>query len=207
MRAASGLMPENRTDWARAMRSELGSLESDYLAVRWAAGCLAVAIRSRVSEMMIGKLRISKWVLAAEMACCFVPLTLFWLLILLDGSVSPAILRQYFTAPDGIIVLVYTLSVAVLGISGPVGLAIALRYIALGHLVRSRVPGVMLIAGAALLGIVYVGTTLVLGGPGRWVSWLGGVLLFAVLPIVGATHLRYLGARAARSAAELTRAA
>lgn len=193
MRVASQLMPERRTDWATAMRSELASLDGDYLAVRWAAGCLAVAIRTRVSEMMIGKLRISKWVLALEMACCFVPLTLFWLLILFDGSVNPEVLKQYFVAPDGIIVLVYLLSMAVLGVFGPIGLFIAFRHIALGRSVRNRQPGVMLIAGPMLLGVVYVGSTLVLGGPGRLIPWLGGVLLFAILPVVGAAHLRFLG--------------
>lgn len=143
--------------------------------------------------MLIGNVRISKWLLVLEMACCFVPLTLFWLLILSDGSVNPEVLKQYFAAPDGIIVLVYTLSMAILGASGPIGLFVALRHIVLGRSIRSRPLGVTLIAGAALLGVVYVGTTLVLGGPGRLIPWLGGVLLFAILPVVGATHLRYLG--------------
>jgi hypothetical protein len=193
MRVASRLMPEGRAGWATAMRSELESLEGDGLAVRWAAGCVAVAIRTRVSEMMIGKFRISKWVFAVEMACCFVPLTLFWLLILFDGSINPALLEQYFDAPDGLIVLGYTLSMATLGACGPIGLFIALRHIAPGRSIRNRVPGFALIAAVTLLGVVYVGTTLVLGGPGRLMPWLGGVLLFAVLPVAGAAQLGYLG--------------
>ena len=142
--------------------------------------------------MMTGELRISKWVLVLELACCFVPLTLFWLIILFDGSVDPGILQQYFEAPDGIVVLVYTLSMALLGAVGPIGLLIAFRRVALGRSGRNDPLGVAMIAGATLLGVVYVGTTLVLGGPGRWVPWLGGVLLFAILPVVGAAHLRYL---------------
>ena len=193
MRVATQLMPEGRTEWAVAMHSELRSLEGDYTAVRWAAGCLTTAIRTRVSEMIVGNTRISKWVLAAEMAFCFVPLTLFWLLILLDGSVNPELLKQYIDAPEGLIVLAYTLSVAILGVCGPIGLFVAFRHIVLGHGVRNRSLGVTLIAGLILLGFVYVGSTLLIGGPGRLMPWLGGVLLFVILPVVGAAHLRYLG--------------
>jgi hypothetical protein len=145
--------------------------------------------------MIIGNLRISKWVLALEMACCFVPLTLFWMLIVFDGSVYPEVIKQYFVAPDGIIVLVYILSMAILGVCGPIGLFVAFRYIALERSVRDRQLDVALAAGSTLLGVVYVGSTLVLGGPGRLVPWLGGVLLFVILPVVGTAHLRYLGGR------------
>ncbi len=149
--------------------------------------------------MAIGDLRISKWVLSLEMACCFVPLTLFWLIVLFDSSggtsLKPEILRQYFEAPNGLIVLAYILSMAVLGVSGPIGLFVAFRQIALGRSLLDRPIGIALMVGPALLGVAYVGTTLALGGPGRLIPWLGGVLLFAILPIIGTAHLRYLGWR------------
>jgi hypothetical protein len=187
MRVVSWLMPEEKTEWAAAMRAEMLSLEGDYVAAAWAFGCLAVAIRTRINTMIVGDLRISKWVLVLEIACCFLPLTLFWLLLLSDGF-DPAVITQYLVAPDDIIVLVYLLSMAVLGSCGPIGLFVAFQHIAMGRSVRHYPLGV-LIVGLTLLGIVYAGSTLVLGGPGQW---LLGVLLFVILPVVGAAHLRYL---------------
>ena len=187
MRLVSWLMPEERTEWAAAMRSEMLSLEGDYLAAAWAFGCLAVAIRTRANTMVVGNLRISKWVLVLEMACCFLPPTLFWLLLLSD----PAVIKQYFVAPDGqyfvaldgIIVLVYLLSMAVLGLCGLIGLFVAFRHIAVGRGVRHYPLGVLLVGLTLLL---YAGSTLVLGGTGSWLFCL------PILPVVGAAHLRYL---------------
>jgi hypothetical protein len=180
-------MPEEQTEWAAAMRAEMLSLEGDYVAAAWAFGCLAVAIRTRINTMTVGDLRVSKWVLVLEIACCFLPLTLFWLLLLLDGF-DPAVVTQFVVAPDDSIVLVYLLSIAVLGACGLIGLFVAFQYIAMGRSVRHYPLGV-LIVGLTLLGIVNRGSNLVLGGPGIWFL---GVLLYVILPVVGAAHLRYL---------------
>ena len=183
----SWLMPEEQAEWAAAMRSEMLNLEGDYAAAAWAFGCLAVAIRTRINTMNVGDLRISKWVLVLEVACCFLPLTLFWLLLLLDRF-DPAIVTDFVVAPDDTFVLVYLLSMAVLGACGLIGLFVAFQYIALGRSVRHYPLGV-LIVGITLLGIVHTGSKLVLGGPG---IWLLGVLLYVILPVVGVAHLRYL---------------
>jgi hypothetical protein len=188
MRVVSWLMPKERTEWAAAMRAEMLSLEGDYAAAAWAFGCLAAAIRTRANTMIVGDLRISKWVLVLEMACCFLPLTLFWLLLLSYGFDPDVFITPYLVAPNDIIVLVYLLSMAVLGLCGLVGLFFAFQHIAMGRSVRQYPLGV-LIVGLTLLGIVNGGSNLVLGGPGLW---LLGVLLYVILPVVGAAHLRYL---------------
>jgi hypothetical protein len=92
-------------------------------------------------------------------------------------------------APDGFIVLGYLLSMVVLGVCGPIGLFFAFRRFAHKRTVRNRRLGIALITALMLLGVVYAGTPLVLGGPGQLLSWLGGILLFVILPIVGATYL------------------
>jgi hypothetical protein len=188
MRLASWLMPEVRMEWAAAMRSEFQNIEGGYQAAGWALGCLAASIETRVSTMASGNFQISNWVLSIAMACCFAPLTLFWLFLLFDGSINPAVLRQYLEAPDGFIVLGYLLSMVVLGVCGPIGLFFAFRHFARKRTVRNRRLGIALLTALMLLGVVYAGTPLVLGGPGQLLSWLGGILLFIILPIVGATY-------------------
>jgi hypothetical protein len=191
MRVVAWLMPEDQTEWAAAMRAEMESLESDYLAAAWAYGCLAVAIRTRANMMVVGDLRVSKWVFVLEMACCFLPLTLFWLLLLSYGFDPDVFITPYLVAPDDIFVLLYLLSMAVLGIFGLVGSLVALQHIAQWRSVRHYPLGA-LIVGLTLLGIVNRGSHLVLGGPGWWHL---GVLLYVILPVVGAAHLRYLASK------------
>lgn len=198
MRLAWWLLPSKRSDWAMAMRSELRSIADDNLAIPWALGCLMAAIRERVTAMILGNLRVSKWVLTLEMALCFVPLTFVWLDVLFGASgvtnLNAEIVQRYFLgSAAGVTALVIMFGVAVLGALGPIGLLFAFRQIALGRGIRHRVASFALIYGTVLLGAVYVGGNVILGGPAQLVSWLGGVLLFIVLPVMGFMHLRYLG--------------
>ena len=198
IRCTRWLLPTAQAEWAVAMESELDSLENDFRVIGWAFGCLAVGTKERVRAMVIGDLRISNWVLGLEMALCFVPLTLGWLGVLFGVSgvvrLNMEVIQQYFIgSPSGITVLVTMFSGAILGVLGPIGLLVAFRLIALGRGIRSRLLGSVLVVGPILLGVVYVGGHLIIGGSKVLMAWAGGMLLFFILPVVSAAHMLNLG--------------
>jgi hypothetical protein len=148
--------------------------------------------------MVVGGLRVSRWVLALEMALCFVPLTFGWFDVLFGMSgvawLNVEVIQRYFIgAPGGITILATLYSAAILGALGPLGLLVALRLIALGRGIRSRLLGRVLVAGPILLGVIYIGGNVIVGGPQVLATWVGGALLLFVLPMAGAAHLVYLG--------------
>ncbi len=200
IQCATRLLPKTRREWARSMDSELQHLESDFEALVWAIGCTIASIKERINAMNIGDFKISRWILAPEMALCFAPLTFAWW----DGvfgvsgivRLNMEVIQQYFIGtPGGVITLVMMFSVAILGVLGPVGLLAAFRLITLGRPIRSRSLSMALIGGPILLGIICVARSLIMeSGLGVQVVEKSGVLLlFSVLPVVGAAHILYLG--------------
>jgi hypothetical protein len=130
MRCATRLLPITRADWAKAMNSELDRVEDDRDALVWAFGCLVAGFKERVNVMFVGNLRISRWVLTAEMLLCFVPLTMGWLDAIGGDSgivrLNMDIVQKYFLdVRGGTLVLVTMMAGAILGVLGPIGLLVA----------------------------------------------------------------------------------
>jgi hypothetical protein len=75
---------------------------------------------------------------------------------------------------------------------GPLGLVVAVRYIAFGRGLRRGWLSSGLVAGPIALGVVYVAANLA-DDTRWWPSWAGFYALFVALPLAGAAHLLYLG--------------
>ena len=72
----------------------------------------------------------------------------------------------------------------------PIGITlVAFRLIALGRPIRSRALSMALIGGPIFLGIIFVAKSLIMD---MGVT-LDALLLFSVLPVVGAAHILHLG--------------
>ncbi len=198
IRFAAWLLPKNRADWARSMHSELHHLENDFEALIWALGCAVASLKEGLNAMTIGNLKISRWILVPEMALCFVPLTLAWL----DGvfgmsgiiRLNMDVIQQYFIgSPAGVTALMTMFSTAILGVLGPVGLIMAIRLIVLDRSIRSRSLGMALIGGPILIGIIHLARSLIIDKGLQIFDALALLLLFSILPAIGAAHLLYLG--------------
>lgn len=194
LRHAEWLLPEGQAEWARAMRSELQQIDDDHEALAWALGCLLASIKMRSSAMVLGNFRVSRWVLALEMALCFVPLTLGWIDVVFGQSgivrLNSDIVERYFLAvPGGTTMLILISATAILGLLGPVGVLLALRAIVLNQPVRSaRIAGAV-IAGSVLLGVVLLAQHSAAGA----VDIAGMLIMFSLLPAAGMAHLTHLG--------------
>lgn len=201
------LLPRSRTDWARAMLSEMHYLEGDRHAVRWAVGCCVAAIKERVIPMQTGNLKISRWVFCLEMALCFLPLTIGWLDALSGGSGIitsnfEVISRHFADAPGGGIVLAMIVSGAILGLLGPIGLVAAYRLVVLGRPMRSRWLRAALVVGPLLYGVLTLACRFAMGGSAAFsfnavdaFDLWSGVLLLSLLPALGAAQMLLFGLR------------
>lgn len=190
------LLPGTRIEWAKAMLSELYYLENDRKAVLWAVGCLVASIKERVSAMVTGNLKISRWILVPEMLLCFVPLTIGWLDSVGGASgiirLNMEIIQKYFFGvPGGTAALAMMVSGAILGVLGPVGLIAAMRLIALGRPI-SRWLGTTLIVGPVLLGGTIVVARFIMDSE---LAVSREMVLICVLPALGAAHMLHLGPR------------
>jgi len=201
MRVAVALLPQDRAAWGRAMRAELDCLEQDSEALTWALGCVLAGARERVSAMLPGNLKISRWVLCAEMLLCFVPPTLAWLDMLAGTSgvirLSPAVIERYFlNSPADTLLLISMLTGSILGILAPLSLILALRVIVLGRPLRIRWLRSAIVAGPALAGLFGLVCQVAFNGVAS-LGWQAdnafdvwsGFLLLCALPIFGAVHL------------------
>ena len=194
---AAWLEQTRRRDWGRAMRAEIEHIEGDWQALRFACGCAWAAITLRSTAMDLGNLRVSRFVLALEMALCFVPLTLGWLDVLFGQSGvawldAAAVERYYLVNTDGVAALAKQLVGAAVGVLGPVGLIVAVRHLVLGRALHHGMLGVLLIAGPIALAVVYVAANLATDT--SWsTEWAGFYVLFVALPLAGAAHLLILG--------------
>jgi hypothetical protein len=196
IRLTSGLVPPDRAEWAKAMLGETYSLNRDSEALAWAIGCIAASISMRIESMMIGNLKISRWILAPEMALCFVPLTLVWYdgLFGMSGIIrlNPDIVHQYFlNSATGTIVLIMMFAAAMLGLAGPLGLLTAFRMIVQGRLPARTGLLTVIAAGPVLLGCIYITGWLLTATTLRFDYW-AGLLLCSLLQALGAAHLWHL---------------
>lgn len=72
MRHAARIMPAARAGWSAAMESELGLIEDDNVALRWALGCLIAGYREWVSDMV----SLRTWYARSALACLIALLAL-----------------------------------------------------------------------------------------------------------------------------------
>lgn len=189
------------------MRAELDSLGNDRDALSWAIGCVVAGAKERISTMLAPNLKVSRWILIAEMLLCFVPLTVLWLdavsassgLVQLHGDVAR---NYFFHAPGGRFALATTLAGAILGTLGPLSLIAAFRFVVAGRFPSSRWLPAALIAGPALYGVLTLLARLAMAGTGGFgfgaldsFDFWSGILLLSALPSLGALHMRYLASR------------
>jgi hypothetical protein len=195
--ATAWLEPTRRSAWGRAMRAELDHIDSDYEAVRWALGCALAAITVGRTDMDMGTLRVSRFVLALEMVLCFVPLAFVWVDVVVGNSgvawLDPDSVRCYYLGnTEGVAALAKMFAGALIGVLGPLGLIVALRYIVFGRGLTRGLISFVMIAGPLVLGLVYVVGNLATDT--RFTpSWFGFYVMFVGLPVAGALHLLYLG--------------
>jgi hypothetical protein len=207
MRGAVALMPTARIGWTRAMRSEFDHIENDRHAFLWAAGCLLTGIKERMTTMIHGDLKISRWLLAPEMLLCFAPLTLLWL----DGidgrsgllRLNSAMIHKYFIGvPGGTAFLIAMFAGVVLATIGPIALVAAFRMILLRTPLNNAALRVALIAAPILYGLMSVTLRAVETGaatfdmaPADAFDFWSGIFLLSILPALGAAHLLRLTPR------------
>jgi hypothetical protein len=200
---ARRLMPRGREDWFDAMRAE-----SDYLdgaeRLRWTFGCVITAIKQRFAPMDTGSFRVSRWVMLVEALGAFGPLTLTFWEITFGGSglvrMSPAIVEKVFMSyPGGPYIFSMQIVGGVIGLLGPVGLFLGLRYVITGAGLRNRALALTLIGlpiAAHVLGTI-AGFVV---GPADFGFSLFGFGLYTVMltavPIAVFWHLAILGRRA-----------
>ena len=119
--AARRLLPWERRDWTAAMRAEADHVPEDEL-LRWALGCFLAAIKQRFAPMPTGGHRV------------------------LGGSglvrLTDSIIERNFRAvPGGSYILVEMFVNSVIGLPGPAGLFLGLRYVFTGRGLQKRIIG------------------------------------------------------------------
>ena len=193
---ACRIMPGNQSEWAKAMLTEFYYLENKCNALPWAAGCVIAAIIVRLDLMIIGNLKISRWLLAIEMIFCFIPLTFVWFDMLFGSSgviqLNLEIIQMYFiNSTTGQVMLVTMLSMSLVGILGPVGLIAAFRSILSGRSIYGSIFNRIQISGPIVLGMIYLSGWLLTPTALRF-DHFGFLLLCSILPALGAAHIYYL---------------
>jgi hypothetical protein len=203
LRLARRLMPPGREDWFDAMRAESHYLDGAER-VRWAFGCFITAIKQRFAPMETGNFRVARWVMFVETLGAFGPLTLVLWEIAFGGSglvrMSPAIIEKYFLHyPGGPYILAMQIVGCVVGLLGPIGLFLGLRFVITGAGLRNRALALTLI-GVPIAAHVLGTIAGFIVGPADFAFsmfgfWLYTVMLTAV-PVAVIWHLVILGRRA-----------
>ena len=184
---AGCLLEKKRPEWAQAMRSELEYVPQGFAALRWSIGCLFAGYMKRAEIMEIGSLktaRISWVVLTLEMLLCFLVPT-----AALFGAIVTIVLAGYprfWSTPLSALLLT--------SLVGPLGLSLAFKSIVLERPQMSKMISLVLRATAAW---TFVGNTffvLTVASPGYQ---LRGIILMALLPVVGAYMANTEGSRLA----------
>jgi hypothetical protein len=195
--AAQKLLPPERRDWAEAMRREADHVPQDER-MRWAFGCILAAIRQRFAPMHTGGYRVSRWVMLVESIGSFGPLALAWIEIVFSRPLglvhlTDEIVARYFLAdPGGRYILGELFVNSVIGLLGPVGLFLGLRYVLTGRGIESRILGWTMAAIPVVANLV--GTIAgKLWGPSDFEVLLTFTFLFAWLPALVILHLTWLG--------------
>ncbi len=195
LRLALRLMPPDRREWAEAMRAEFAYLPPRG-ALRWSLGCLIAALKLRLSPMNTGDFRISRWVMLIETLGCFGFLTLAWFEITFGASGLvrhdwEIVTKSYITYPGGPYIFAMIVLGAFVGLVGPIGLFLGLRFVVLGRALANRPLGQALIV-ALLLYALAGAMGWFLGPPGFSPGGPGFTVLFVLLPLAGIVHLLYL---------------
>jgi len=174
---AQKALPRSRADWARAMSHEIDHIPGNYTAFAWALGCVFASYTERIRAMIGSSPRISRWVLALEMLCCFTPLTLLCLATLANlGRME---------GKTGIVAL--TVAAA-----GPIGLIVAFKIVVLNRPLLTKSAMAVLCVIATWTGLPY---TLKILAAGELVNDWREFVLIALLPVLGIAHLLYLAKR------------
>jgi hypothetical protein len=198
---ARRIMPPHRRPWAEAMHAE-----SSYLppgaALRWSLGCLFAACKERFVPLNTGDFRISRWVMLIETLGCFGFLTLGWFEITFGASgvvrhTADIVATYYVAYPGGSFIFTMLLLGSIVGIAGPIGLFLGLRYVIAGRALGSRALGYALIAG--LVAYALAGALGYFVGPPDFRGDAGFTLLFVLLPVACIAHLMVLARPAAPS--------
>jgi hypothetical protein len=176
---ASRVLPEERREWARDMRTEVDHIGSDALALRWAFGCVVASVNQRMAAMLKLNGPISRPVLVLEWFMCFVPLTLLWL----------AAVRYIVSFGPTADIVVAT----AFGTFGPIALVVAL-FKTLSTSQRSLgLLSKCVVAVFALMAVLQLANA---GAAGRLnLSWFkfefGTFVMVSLLPLLGSLHLAY----------------
>jgi hypothetical protein len=180
---AGYVLQKRRADWAQAMRCELEHVPQGFAALRWSIGCLFASYKERAEIMEIGSLRtarISRVVLTLEMLLCFLVPTAA--LLGLFATIVLAGYSPFWGTPISALLLTTSLV-------GPLGLFLAFKSIVLEQLQMSKS---ITLVFSALAGWTFIGNTffvLSIASPGYE---LRGIIITAILPVVGAAHLVYM---------------
>jgi len=170
-------LPPTRHEWARAMYSEVESIDDDFDAMLWSLGCVFACYRERMHVMVTSSQNLARWVLGLEVLVCMGPLTLMWM-------AAVYVLGTTANAASGVLVP------TALGTAGPIGLLLAIRAVVMRRFVPAKL--FVLLAGVfaalALLQLARVGTP--------WFAFDWRVLLLnSILPAVACAHLALIEAR------------
>ena len=133
------ILPASGKEWAQAMLAEFYYIEREDHALTWAFGCVIAAVRMRCGAMLIGNLKVSRWVLGLELILCFNPLTFAWLESLFWLSMTNLETSQHTirNAVQPMPFVILNFSTVILGTLGPLSLIVGFRSIFL----RDHFPG------------------------------------------------------------------
>jgi hypothetical protein len=202
---ARRLMPPGRETWFDAMRAEAHYLDGAKR-LRWAFGCFITALKQRFAPMDTGNFRVSRWVMLVETLGAFGPITLAWWTIAFGQPgllrMSPATMEKLFLNypgdPGGPYVLAMLIVGTVVGLLGPIGLFLGLRFVTTGVGLRNRALALTLMGlpiAAHVLGTI---AGFVVGpvdfGFSTFGFWLYTVMWTAI-PVAVIWHLSILGRR------------
>jgi hypothetical protein len=193
--AARRLLPPERRDWAEAMGAEADHVPQDER-LRWALGCVWTAIKQRFAPVNTGDYRVSRGVMLVEAIGSFGPLTLGWSEIVFGRSgivrLTGEIVDKYFlTYPGGRYMLAMMFVNSVIGLLGPVGLLLGLRYVLTGRGIESRMLGWTMAAVPVVVNLIGTIAGRFWGPPDFQVP-LTFTFLFAWLPAAVILHLMWL---------------
>ena len=146
--------------------------------------------------MNTGDYRVSRGVMLVEAIGAFGPLTLAWFIIVFGASgivrlTGEIIDKFFFPFPGGHYILVMMFVNGVIGLLGPVGLVLGLRYALTGRGIENRALGWTLVSipvVANLLGTLAAR----LWGPPNYDVGLTFTFLFAWLPAMVMLHLMWV---------------
>jgi hypothetical protein len=171
---AAHMLPKERSEWGRAMTTEVAYIENDVAAIRWSLGC-ALASYREMTRMNRLNFETSRGLLGLEASVCLGPLTLLWLI---------ALYTMLSTQSGAASILVPIL----LGTLGPIALARALYIIALAR----PIPGTSFAVFALGFATLALLQTTSVATP--WFAFDRRVwMLNSILPAVACAHLAFIG--------------